>query len=801
MKTKIILTLLLMAIAGGVSAQKTGFIRGTVKDKNTEEVIPGALIRVDNSTIAGATDDNGNYTLTVPIGTQSLTVQSIGYAEARKFNIVVTTGNDQIVNVALVDAGVELAGVEVTVDNQKSADASDMTTPLSVQQLTTEEIRSNPGGNFDVSRVVQTLPGIGSSSAGGGSRNDIIIRGGAPNENVYYLDGIEIPVINHFQTQGSSGGAQGILNVSFIEDLKLSTSAFDARYDNALAGTFVINQRDGNPNHLNGNIRADLTETALVLEGPIGKKTTYLVSSRKSYLDLLFKWIDIPIRPNYYDFQYKITHKFDAKNSLTALGIGAIDNFSFATNANSTPENVYITRSLPYINQWNYTTGFIYKHQIEKGSYNISFSRNMFENKIEKYEGGLKNGGDKIMNLVSSETENKLKFDYNKYTNGWKITAGLGVQYAKYLTDFYMKSTTFSPELNEQSALDLMKFGGYAQLAKSFMKRKLLVSAGARTDMNDLTTSGLNPLKTLSPRLSMSYKINSKFSLTSSVGTYYKLPTYTALGYRDFTGELINKDMEYIQSTHYIIGTEYIPNQSLRFVVESFFKKYSNYPVSIDKGISIANIGSDFGSVGSEALISSGTGEVYGVEFSVQQKLVKRLFYVASYSYIRSLFAGVDGKLLPSAWDNGHILSVTLGYKFKRDYEFGMKYRYAGGNPYTPFDLVSSQSNYMQLGTGILDYTKINQSRLMSFNQLDVRLDKKINFKKFTVDVYIDVQNILMFQNQSAPNYTFKRTDDNSAFATTDNLPIQADGSNGIPVLVENKTATVIPTIGVILQF
>ena len=198
-----------------------------------------------------------------------------------------------------------------------------MTTPLSVQQLTSEEIRSSPGGNFDVSKVVQTLPGVGVSN-GTGDRNDIIIRGGAPNENVYYLDGIEIPVLNHFQTQGSSGGAQGILNVSFIESLKLTSSAFDARYDNALASTFVIKQRDGNPERLSGNVRVSATESVLTLEGPLSSQTTFLASARKSYLGLLFKLIDLPIRPNFYDFQYKVTHKFNNKFSLSAIGLGAI---------------------------------------------------------------------------------------------------------------------------------------------------------------------------------------------------------------------------------------------------------------------------------------------------------------------------------------------------------------------------------------------------------------------------------------------------------------------------------------------
>ena len=225
-------------------------------------------------------------------------------------------------------------------------------------------------------------------------------------------------MLNHFQTQGSSGGAQGILNVSFIEDLKLSSSAFDARYDNALASTFIIKQRDGNRERISGNVRVSLTEAVATLEGPINSKTTFLTSVRKSYLDLLFKAIDLAIRPNFYDFQYKVTHKFNAKTSFSAIGLGAIDRFKFAQTTNSTPENIYISRSLPYINQWNYTTGFIFNRKIEKGFINLIASRNMFENRLDKFEDENQIESKRTFELKSQEIENKLKFDYNKYVNG-----------------------------------------------------------------------------------------------------------------------------------------------------------------------------------------------------------------------------------------------------------------------------------------------------------------------------------------------------------------------------------------------
>ena len=792
-------------------AQPTGVVIGNVRDKNTLETLIGAVVVVEQTTNGTVTDAEGNYRLIVPTGSYNLKVSYVGYQTQLKFNIVVTTGNDQVVNFELEPSTTILNEVTVTFDKGKSAVATDLITPLSVQQLTTEEIKANPGGNFDVSRVIQTLPGVGGSS-GGASRNDILIRGGAPNENVYYLDGIEIPVLNHFQTQGSSGGAQGILNVSFIEELKLTSSAFDARYDNALASTFVIKQRDGNRERLSGNIRVSLTETVATLEGPIKSKTTFLTSVRKSYLELLFQLIDLPIRPNFYDFQYKVTHKFNDKTSFSAIGLGAIDKFNTTTTKNSTPENIYIIRSVPYINQWNYTTGFTLNRRFEGGYMNFIASRNMFENRLDKFEDGNQDESKRTYKLESQEIENKIKFDYNKYANNWKVTFGVMAQFVKYNTDLYSKVTNsiadsmgneIIPAQIVQFAgeIDFFKYGFFGQVAKNIFRERLLLSLGVRSDMNTFMQDGTNPLKTLSPRLSLAYHLNPKFDLTGSIGTYFKIPTYTTLGYRDESGDLVNKSMKYIQSTHYVLGTQFLPNEGFRATVEGFYKAYSDYPVSATTGVSLANQGTNFGSIGSEKINSTGKGETYGFEIYVQQKLIKKTFYVISYTFVRSKFSGDNGLLIPSSWDNRHLISATLGRKFKRGMEMGLKYRFAGGSPYTPYDMEVSQQTYLLLGQGTLDNSKLNSQRLMAFNQLDFRFDKKINYRKITLDLYIDVQNILGFKNQGNPDYTFMRTADNSGFQTTDGQDIREDGSNAIPVILSNKEVSITPNLGIIIEF
>ncbi len=795
-------------------SQTNGTILGTVIDKNTEAPLPFVKVFVEGTNYGTSTDFDGSYKLEIPTGTYTLRASFSGYDIVFKYNVELNSGNAQTINFEMSQGNTDLDVVEVTFNDDAVAITTDMVTPLSVQKLTSEEIKSNPGGNFDVSKVVQTLPGVGGST-GGAARNDIIIRGGAPNENVYYLDGIEIPVLNHFQTQGSSGGAQGILNVSFIEDLKLSSSAFDARYDNALASTFVIKQRQGNREKFSGNIRASFTESSLTFEGPLGKnkKTDYLISARASYLDFLFTLIDLPIRPNFTDYQYKVTHRFDDKTTLTAIGLGAVDRFSFAETKNATPESEFFRRSLPFITQWNYTVGLSLKRRIENGFYTIAVSRNMFDNQLDQYEDAqYENEAFRNLGLNSQEIENKFRFDYNKYLNGWKFSAGIMGQYVKYNTNIFNRLSSavkdidgnvIVPEvvINFGSEIDFFRYGAFTQVSKNFLKDKLLVSAGLRTDMNSFTDKGNNPLETISPRLSFAYHLTEKVDLTASIGSYYKIPTYTALGYRNESDQLVNQSMDYIQADHYVLGAQFLPNKGMRVTVEGFYKDYKNYPVSVANGSSLANQGSQFGSIGSEELLSIGRGQTYGFEVFVQQKLVKNLFYVVSYTYVRSLYSGLDGELIPSAWDNQHLLSSTLGWKFGKGWKLGLKYRLAGGVPYTPYNLPASQANFATLGNGILDFSQLNTERLNTFNQLDFRLDKIVNYKNVSFDFYVDLQNVLFSRQQAPPTYTFKRLADNSGFETTDGLPLQSDGSNAIPDLLQDDSSLITPTIGIIFEF
>ena len=304
-------------------------LSGTVTDAKTGEPLIGATVKVDGTDLGNITDPEGKYQIkNSPAETYTLIASYVGYETKKRFGVVIRNGGNPDLNFELTEAVSELQDVVVIANPFQKLEE----TPLSIQRLSREEVATYPGGNNDIARVVQSLPGVSGSI--GGFRNDVIIRGGAPNENVYYLDGVEIPNINHFATQGSAGGPVGMLNVSFFEGVTLTASAFGSQYDNVLSGVLQFDQRRGNARQLKTNIRVGASEAALTMEGPLFKgknneesKTTFIASARRSYLQFLFQLIDLPILPDYWDYQYKLSHQIDKYNEIIFTGIGSIDNF------------------------------------------------------------------------------------------------------------------------------------------------------------------------------------------------------------------------------------------------------------------------------------------------------------------------------------------------------------------------------------------------------------------------------------------------------------------------------------------
>ncbi|MDF1673723.1 MAG: TonB-dependent receptor [Vicingaceae bacterium] len=757
-------------------SQVTSSVNGYVKDEMGLPIFT-ATIYIDQLAKGAVTDDQGRFMINdVPPGSYSFTASFLGYKSITKYNVVIKSVGNQPLNFVLEENSDSLD--EFTVVGEKNKLSRPKETPISSLKLTATEIETYPGGNNDVVRVAQSLPGVSPSI--GGFRNDLIIRGGAPNETVYYLDGVEVPNINHFSTQGSSGGPVGMLNVSFIDNVELSSSAFNSKYDNVLSGVMQFEQKSGNKRDFSGNFRVGASETALTINTPLLKgkkeesKTGAIISVRRSYLQFLFQAIGLPIRPDYWDYQYKIDHKINDYNYLYLIGLGSIDDFYLDGSGELDDNARAALEQSPYIIQRTNTIGLTWKNIFKsgKGFFETTLSNNSLINNFSRYEDNV-NQENLLFENDSEEMETHFRSSLNYYVGPWKLNGGVLIKNVNY------KNTTTFVQLAENYGTDInfYRYGLFSNASRSFFNDKLDLSVGFRID-DDSYTTGTKEISNISPRIALGYKLTENWKLNATAGRYFKIPPYTILGFQQ-NNEFVNTNVKYIQSDHLGVGIERFLGPASSVSLEGFYKLYDNYPVSINDEVSLANKGADFEVLGNEEIASIGKGRAYGLEFFYQQKLTDRFYGVFSYTYFYSEFSGLNSNnYLPSLWDSRHLASFTGGYQFKRNWELSLRYRFAGQTPYVPVDINATTVTYPQV---VLDYSSLGNVRLGSFNQLDIRVDKKWNLKKLSVNLYFEIQNALAQTSPSPSNYILERNEQGGIAQPRNLIEVASDNSTPIP--------------------
>ncbi|MEY5068345.1 MAG: hypothetical protein RLZ47_207 [Bacteroidota bacterium] len=767
-----------------------GIITGTVRDVLTNETLPGVSVNIIGTTLATKTDTAGVYRFkNIKPGLYNIQFSYVGYKKKTQFDVQVGNARPAVLDVSLEMEASALGEVKINAP----LFIKPVESPVSLRTVGATEIKRVPGGNRDISRAIQSLPGVAAPVS---FRNDIIIRGGSPSENRFYLDGVEIPNINHFTTQGASGGPVGMINVDFIKEVDFYSGAFPANRGNMLSSVFEFRQKDGRSDKFSPTLTLGATDLAATLEGPLGDKTTFLTSYRYSYLQGLFKVLGLPFLPAYQDYQFKIKHKINPKNELTLIGLGAIDRFKLnLSSADDTEASQYLVDNLPVNEQDNYTVGLTYKNFRAKGNSLLVISRNYLNNRAEKFQN---NDESKLQTLdyQSKEIENKIRFENNSLVGPYKINFGVGVETGEYNTN----TTQILPLGSEiyTSAIDLVKYGLFAQISRSVFADKVNLSFGLRADANTFNDQMNNLAKTISPRLSATYNINEKLSINANAGIYYQMPTYTLLGYRQGNGPLLNTNAQYIQSQQAVLGFEYNTLEDTRFTIEGFYKYYDRYPMVRELGVDVplANLGADFGVNGNRQLTGFTQGRSYGLELLTQRRLKKGFYGIASLTLFRSEFQDNTQTFVQTSWNNRYIISMTGGKILPKNWEIGTRFRFSGGSPYTPYDLEASslKSNFDTFPQGISDFNRLNQNLLANFYQLDLRIDKKYPFKNFSLNVFFDVQNVTNLKYQQRQILVLDR-DANGQPQTDPN-----NANRYKTKLINDPGGTVLPTLGIIFE-
>jgi hypothetical protein len=742
MKVQHLFSLLLGLMLSTTLSAQSGIIKGQVTDALNNDPIPFANVLLLGTDIGTTTDVDGNYEITgLEPKLYDVRASYLGYSNKTEYEVQVTNSKPATVNLALSESAQDLQEVVVKASPFTKTEES----PLSLRTIGVAEIQRNPGGNRDISRVIQTLPGVTTPA---GFRNDLIIRGGAPNENRFYLDDVEVPTINHFATQGASGGPVGLINVNFIREVEFYSGAFPANRGNTLSSVLEFKQRDGRDDRIGGTFLMSATDVGVTLEGPIGDKTTFLASARRSYLQFLFDVIGLPFLPTYNDFQVKVKHKFNKKNELTFIGLGALDQFQLNLDANETEEQQFLLNQLPVSPQWNYTNGLVYKHYADNGFWTFVVSRNMLNNESEKY---LDNDDSSEENLTlrykSQEIENKLRVEHDIRFGDFKLNYGLGYQYVKYnVSTFNRIFTSAGPQtIDFASNFDLNRYELFAQGSQKFLDERLTLSLGFRMDANDYSTEMSNLGEQFSPRFSASYALTQRLSFNFNTGIYYQLPPYTILGYQE-DGVFVNREngIKYIRNDHVVAGFEYNTASNSKISIEGYYKYYYDYPFLLRDSLTLANLGGDFGVLGNEPVVPRSEGRSYGLEFLFQQRLYRGFYGIASYTLGWSEFEDKNGNFVPSSWDARHIANVVLGKRFGKNWEVGVNWRFQTGLPFTPFDRQASAFvlNWQANGRGIRDFDLLNTRRADLVSAIDIRVDKKWFFDKWSLNIFLDIENV-----------------------------------------------------------
>lgn len=792
-----VLTLALLLCTACMYATAVNYtVRGKIIDKQSRRPVAYANVVVVGIPGKGASADSlGMFSIEqVPPGIYRLEATLIGYKSSVTPEYVVSASTP-FIEIEMEEDENMLAAVVVT----PSPFRKTVESPVSMRIIGLQEIEKSPGGNRDISRIVRAYPGVSFSPIG--YRNDLIVRGGSPSENRFYMDGIEIPNINHFATQGASGGPVSIVNADLIREISFYTGAFPANRSGALSSVLDFRLRDGNPEKQTFKATLGASEVSLSGSGHLGKKTTYLFSARQSYLQLLFKALGLPFLPNFIDGQFKLKSKLSAHDELTILGLVGIDKMKLNTDEKG-EDAEYILSYLPTIHQETFTVGAAYRHYAGKHVQTLTLSHNYLNNRNVKYLNNDDSSEENLtLRLRSVEQKTTLRFENHTRLGQWTLKEGAEVNYANY-TNRTRQRILASNSLYSTN-LDLFSWGGFFSTDYVTADKRFSASAGIRADGNNYNREMKELWKQLSPRLSLSYELTRQWTLSGSAGLYHQLPPYTALGFKDNDGRYLNKDLKYMQVLETSLGIDWHLQDRLMISAEGFFKRYGRMPLSLRDNIPLACKGDDYGTIGNEDLIPTAEGRAYGIEAMLRWQIPGRFSFVSSFTVFRSEYRNGNGddsllpatKYIASAWDNRFILNVSGTYNLPRRWSIGGKLSYIGGAPYTPYDEDKSSlvDAWNAQGRPYYDYSKYNTLRLPNFAQFDVRVDKSFYFRKCMLGIYIDLQNIT--------GSKLKQQDVIMSTGVIENPSAPAGEQRYKMKYLKQESGTLLPSLGVTVEF
>ncbi len=760
------LCLLCIPVAISAQARPTGSITGRVLSAITEAPLVEAIVTVEGTTLRATTAVSGGFRLdSVPPGVYTLRAVAIGYEPALRTDVVVSSGRPTEAGFLLRESPFQLADLEVRAESYFAPPAE---TPPSTQSLGAEEVRRAPGVQEDVIRAVALLPGVGVTTA---ARNDLVVRGGAPFENLFVVDHLEVPNINHFGSQGSSGGPVSLININFVEEARFSAGGFGAKFGDRLGSATEITIREGNAERVAGGINLSATGFGAMAEGPLGKHGTFLASARRSYLDLLFKLAGFNFLPSYYDAQVKFTQRLGNRDQLSWLTVAAIDRVDFN---NATAKDRVDNSRILRLDQNQYFSGLTWRRSFEHARLAVTAGR--IYSRFNSLQNDSLTPPQPIFRNRSVEGENTLRVDYTRDA-GQRVSWSLGssaryasrLRYQILLPGFLRNDQSGVPQpLTVDTSFTAFRAGGWADLTVRITPA-LRATVGARADYYDF----LRHTWRAAPRASLSAALG-RTTLQVAGGRYWQAPSYVWL-----VGDSSNaRSLRPFRADQVVLGIQRLLRSDLKLQLEGYYKRYGDYPARVFRPQAVLapagfeDVKSDI-PFGLEPLVNRGRGRAYGVELFLQKKLsAVPLYGLVSLSLGKSEFTGLDGVARAGAFDARVIGNLVVGWRPSASWELSGKFRVSSGLPATPFLTTGAQA-------GQLDFSRYNAAgRLPTFHALDLRADRRWSWRGVQLATYVDVQNVYGRKNVSQRVWNERKQ-----------------------LVEDDETLGVLPSVGVMLEF
>lgn len=748
-------TLLLLPFALLGLAQNST-IRGKIIDQQTKMPLIGATIQLTEA-IGTVSDENGKFRLEkVQVGRNELIVEYLGYETRVLPNIMVVSGKEVLLEIAMEEAWVQTQEVVVTAETPKDGTNNALAT-ISARSFNMEEVSRYAGGRQDPARLVANYAGVSTSDD---ARNDIVIRGNSPIGVQWRLQGIPIPNPNHYAALGTTGGPVTALNNNLLKDSDFLTSAFPAEYGNATAGVFDLRLRSGNDEQyeLTGQIGFNGFEA--IAEGPLklGEGSSFLASYRYSVIGLIGSLVDIGTSgiPKYQDLSFTLDLGQTSIGRFSIFGMGGISDIAFFAEQAEEGDLYAQDSEDTYAGSDIGVLGLKHNLILNNSTYwqstlGVSASRSRVR-ADEFTPTGEKFAAFENTDLVTTYTLSS--FINTKFDARHSLRTGI-------LAEHYQFNLSLEDK-NDGIWEIIRDFDGSTQLLQAYVQSqyKLNPQWTLNTGLHSQFLT-LNNDFVLEPRLALNWNFQPKHQLNIGYGLHHQLQPFPVYFYETPTadGKTIrsNEDLGFMRNQHFVLGYDWKLAKDWRLKAETYYQALSKVAVdSLPSSFSVLNTGADFGFPEAGNLVNEGRGHNYGVELILEKFFSQNYYGLFTLTLYDSKYEGSDGIERNTAFNNRFVFNFLAGKEFlfgknkQNAFTIDARISTAGGRYYTPIDLAASQMQSREIRLRDQAFSQ----RFDNYFRTDLKIGVRFNTKRIAHNFSVDLQNMLNIENPFTISYS-----------------------------------------------